>query len=250
MSASLAQLRSLVQRHGSSANSEDFGRLSTGLAELDRDLGGGVPRGGLTEILAPIGSGGGSLAMLLAASCTRQGYLAAWIDPSSSFDPSSAEALGVRTENLLWIRPPRPRALYESLDVVLEHGNFPLVLLDLGLLPELSFSTAHWARWSRRLRDQPVALVVLSSHPRAGSLGRTTLELMAPPEDASPSLPRSLLWEVRRNRQGPVGARSSAPLRPQRRRRWAEYSPEGLQKSAARRSPGADLLGPERNRRG
>jgi hypothetical protein len=69
-------------------------------------LGGGFPRGGLSEIAGPPSSGRTSLALALLAAATARGEVAALVDAADAFDPPSAEAAGVALARLLWVRPP------------------------------------------------------------------------------------------------------------------------------------------------
>jgi hypothetical protein len=74
-----------------------------GIASLD-EFTGGVPRGGLTEMVGPASSGRTSLMISLMASVTRRQEVCALIDVTDSFDPKSAQAAGVDLKRLLWVR--------------------------------------------------------------------------------------------------------------------------------------------------
>lgn len=74
-----------------------------GIALLDA-LTGGVPRGGLTELVGPASSGRSSVMLSLMASVTRRQEVCALIDVTDSFDPASGEAAGVDLDRLLWVR--------------------------------------------------------------------------------------------------------------------------------------------------
>jgi recombination protein RecA len=70
-------------------------RLPTGLAEIDRALGGGFPRGRVSEVVGPSCCGRTSLALALLARVTAQGELAVVVDPADGFDAASAARAGV-----------------------------------------------------------------------------------------------------------------------------------------------------------
>jgi hypothetical protein len=106
-------------------------RLATGLADVDRLLGGGFPRGCLSEITGAPGSGRTSLALTLATAATRAGEVAAWIDAADALDPTSLEAAGVDLGRLLWVRAPGARDALRCTERLLEAGGFALVVLDL-----------------------------------------------------------------------------------------------------------------------
>ncbi|MGB9204905.1 MAG: recombinase RecA, partial [Terriglobales bacterium] len=69
--------------------------LPTGIAEVDAMLGGGLPLGGVTEIIGPVCSGRSTLALSVLAGITGQGAAAAYVDVSDALDPFSAAAMGV-----------------------------------------------------------------------------------------------------------------------------------------------------------
>ena len=80
------------------------GVLSTGLAELDTTLGGGWPRGHVSEIVGPASSGRTRVLVSTLASATARGDVAAWIDTVDRGDPAGAAAAGVRLSHVLWVR--------------------------------------------------------------------------------------------------------------------------------------------------
>ena len=78
--------------------------LPTGLALLDERLGGGLPRGQMSEMVGPRSSGRTTMMCAALAAATRRGELVALVDPLDTFDPPSAAACGVALERLLWLR--------------------------------------------------------------------------------------------------------------------------------------------------
>jgi recombination protein RecA len=78
--------------------------LPTGIAEVDTMLGGGLPLGGVTEIIGPVCSGRSTLALSVLAGITGQDAAAAYVDVSDALDPFSAAAMGVDLGRLLWVR--------------------------------------------------------------------------------------------------------------------------------------------------
>ena len=67
-------------------------------------LGGGIPRGQITELVGKASSGCTSVALSLLAEATARQEIAAYIDASDCFDPPSAERAGVALDRLLWVR--------------------------------------------------------------------------------------------------------------------------------------------------
>ena len=78
--------------------------LPTGVAEVDALLEGGLPLGGVTEIVGPAYSGRSTLVFSFLAGLTRQGATSAYVDVSDAFDPLSATAMGIDLGRLLWVR--------------------------------------------------------------------------------------------------------------------------------------------------
>ena len=78
--------------------------LSTGIAEVDELLEGGLPLGSLTEITGPACSGRSTLVASILAGATQQGGSCAYVDAADAFDPLSAAAIGINLKRLLWIR--------------------------------------------------------------------------------------------------------------------------------------------------
>lgn len=193
---------------------------STGLPLLDARLGGGLPRGQLSEIVGPRSSGRTSVALALCAAATARGEVVALVDTCDRLDPESAAAAGVDLGRLLWIRGQdagsvshteagtpvgRPgwgarhalmaRALDQGLkafSLVLQAGNFGVVIWDLAdFTPEavarLPFAT--WRRVQRMVEGTDTACALLGAGPLARSAGGVTLEL-----GVGPGLAGGDLW--------------------------------------------------------
>jgi hypothetical protein len=167
---------------------------ATGLDLLDASLGGGFPRGQLSELVGPRSSGRTSLLMTMLAAATRRGELAAVVDALDAFDVESAAAAGVALDRLLWIRGhvvPNPgmcrdlnqRAMEQAikaLTLVLQAGNFGLVAFDVAEAPadawrRLPFTT--WLRLQRMVEGRPTICVLVGNEPMARSAAGLTLKL-------------------------------------------------------------------------
>lgn len=158
-------------------------RLATGLGAVDRLLGGGFPRGQLSEITGPLGSGRTSLAVALAAAATRAGEVVAWVDPPDALDPGSLEAAGVALERLLWVRPTRPGDVLRCTERLLLARGFALVVLDLqpgAATPAgLDARAGAWLRLARCAAASATALVLLGREPALGSGAALAVDLRA-----------------------------------------------------------------------
>jgi recombination protein RecA len=97
--------------------------LPTGIAALDRALAGGLPRGRLTEITGPLGSGKTSLVRHIVMQSDQR---IAYIDATRTLVPRD----WARRSTLFVVRPPEPQRGAWSADVLLRSGAFGLVVLD------------------------------------------------------------------------------------------------------------------------
>jgi hypothetical protein len=185
--------------------------IQTGVAQLDQQLGGGIPVGHFSEIVGPRSSGRTSLLVSLLATLTARGELVALIDTFDVFDAESADGAGVRLDHLLWVRgqactPAFPlmasrqtgadRAVERALkatNLVLQSGGFSLVALDLADAPvpalrRIPMNT--WMRLQRVIEGQPSAGIVVGAAPLSRSAGGVSILLSA----ASSGLPHGSWW--------------------------------------------------------
>ena len=139
--------------------------LPTGVAALDAVLvGGGLPRGRLTEILGPTGSGKTTLTRAVVESTVAAHGWVAYVDAQRTLDARDwvhlGDAVGV------WIIRPRDagRAAWCA-DVLLRSGAFALVVLDGA--PALTKSAA--VRLTRLARESNAVLVLLADRTGAAS---------------------------------------------------------------------------------
>src|SRR6185295_13049066 len=140
---------------------EPVRRLSTGIPALDSILGGGLPRGGLSEISGPVSSGRTALMGALLASATRQAEIAAVVDLPDTLHPESLERGGTDLHRLLWVRPPSVQASLKCTDLVVSAGGFGLVVLDLSDTPTRRLPLHVWPRLVRLAKQSHTAVVVL-----------------------------------------------------------------------------------------
>lgn len=132
------------------------GRLSTGCPEVDELLGGGVPRGRLSELISRGSAGATSLVQRLLSGVTTNENLAAWVDLADAFDPASASAAGVALHRLLWVRPPDLVAAFAATEILLKTGGFALVLLDVSRFRDLAKRISSGPRKARSRRGRGV----------------------------------------------------------------------------------------------
>ncbi len=107
-------------------------RLPTGYSQLDNLLGGGLPRGRITEIAGVPTSGMATLALRTVARAQAQGEMAIYIDPQQTFDPYYAARCGVIMDQLILIHPYNERQAWALLEEFAA-GDTGIVICDLPL---------------------------------------------------------------------------------------------------------------------
>jgi hypothetical protein len=169
VSAAAVLLARLGRRGGLRLGVEPLGarhRLPVGLADLDRALGGGLPRGRVTELVGPRSTGRTGLAARIAASATCAGETIAWVDPADALDPEALATAGVRLDRTLWVRPRVPGDALRAAEVLLGAGGFGLVVLDLDAAPRLPRGYA--LRLTRAAAATSSTLLLIAPAPVAG----------------------------------------------------------------------------------
>ncbi|HEX5972670.1 MAG TPA: ATPase domain-containing protein [Gemmatimonadaceae bacterium] len=137
--------------------------IPTGIAALDAVLpGGGLPRGRLTELAGPAGSGKTTIARAIVEATVADRGWVAYVDAQRTLDPRDWAHLG-DAEGVWMIRPHDATRAAWCADVLLRSGAFALVVLDGA--PALTRSNA--VRLTRLARDADGALLVLGD--RAGA---------------------------------------------------------------------------------
>ena len=186
--------RTLTSTLPSHPAGDELAIAATGLPGLDARLAGGFPRGQLSELIGPRSSGRTSLLRQALAAATWRGELVALVDALDAFDVESASAARIELDRLLWVRghvvtnPGMCRDLNQravdqaikALTLVLQAGNFGLVVLDVAEAPReairrLPFTT--WLRLQRMVEGTQTACVLVGTEPMARSSAGLTLRL-------------------------------------------------------------------------
>jgi len=153
--------------------------VASGIPEIDR-LTGGLPRGCLTEISGPVGSGRTSLFVSLLSALTNRKESCALVDGRDSFDPCGAEDAGVALERLLLVRCTNIEQALRATDLLLHGGGFGLVALDLSDLPVSSVRRVPlnvWFRFRRMVENTPTVFILLEQEPCAKTCASLVLRL-------------------------------------------------------------------------
>src|SRR6266550_5693733 len=171
MSGKLIDLRNLLSNRFPHAPKSVGTRLITGLAFFDQSVGGGLPKGAITELITPPRSAGSaSLVHAFIHGAYRDKYFVALIDGRDSFDPCALGNSILR--QLLWVRCTKALEAVKAADLLLRDGNFPLVILDLVLNPpeELrKIPQTTWYRLQRLVESVPTACLVLTRYEMVSS---------------------------------------------------------------------------------
>ncbi len=105
--------------------------IPTGSLALDIALGvGGVPRGRITEIYGPEGSGKTTIAQHMVAEAQKQGGVAAFIDMEHAMDPRYAEQCGVDIESLYISQPDTGEQALEIAEALVRSGAVDVIVID------------------------------------------------------------------------------------------------------------------------
>ncbi|KAI3447147.1 hypothetical protein Pfo_003812 [Paulownia fortunei] len=130
--------------------------VSTGSFALDVALGiGGLPKGRVVEIYGPEASGKTTLALHVIAEAQKQGGYCVFVDAEHALDPALAEAIGVKTENLLLSQPDCGEQALSLVDTLIRSGSVDVVVVDsvAALVPKSELDgemgDAHMAMQAR-----------------------------------------------------------------------------------------------------
>ncbi len=105
--------------------------IPTGSLAIDIALGvGGLPRGRVTEIYGPEGSGKTTIAQHVVAECQKMGGVAAFIDMEHALDPTYAENCGVDVENLYISQPDTGEQALEIAEALVRSGAVDVIVVD------------------------------------------------------------------------------------------------------------------------
>jgi hypothetical protein len=140
--------------------------IASGISEIDALVGGGLPRGAITEIFGHASSGRTSFMLSTLAAATNHEEVCALVDMNNTLDPESAGRATVNFDRLLWIRCDNNlEHAFKATDLLLQGGGFGIVMLDLG---DLSAKAARriisswWFRFRRVVENSPTALLVIT----------------------------------------------------------------------------------------
>ncbi|WP_153110757.1 recombinase RecA [Propionivibrio limicola] len=136
LAAALAQIekqfgKGSIMKMGEGSVENDLQVVSTGSLGLDIALGvGGLPRGRVVEIYGPESSGKTTLTLQVVAQMQKLGGTAAFIDAEHALDPTYAQKLGVKLDELLISQPDTGEQALEIADMLVRSGSVDVVVID------------------------------------------------------------------------------------------------------------------------
>lgn len=105
--------------------------IPTGILTVDLALGvGGIPKGRIIEIYGPEASGKTTLSLMTIAQIQREGGVAAFIDAEHALNPSWAQLLGVKLDDLLISQPDTGEQALEIAEALIRSAGVDLVVID------------------------------------------------------------------------------------------------------------------------
>ena len=167
VSSKIIELRKvLAERYPQQTGSHSL-CIPTGWAPLDSLLGGGLPKGAITQLLIPNISSGGAIVLheIIEAMQDVSQYVAL-IDGKDSFEPAADHPL------LLWIRCHNVLQALKATDLLLRDGNLSLVILDFKESPDKDLRKipgSAWYRFQRITEENGNTLLTVTRHPIVSS---------------------------------------------------------------------------------
>jgi recombination protein RecA len=123
--------RGAIMRLGEASQRLNVEAIPTGSLSLDIALGiGGIPRGRVTEIYGPESTGKSTVALSVMAQAQKTGGMAAYIDVEHAMDPSYAEAIGIKVDELLISQPDTGEQALEICEALVRSNAVDVVVVD------------------------------------------------------------------------------------------------------------------------
>ncbi|MEI7429688.1 MAG: recombinase RecA [Betaproteobacteria bacterium] len=120
-----------IMKMGEGSVVSDIQVVSTGSLGLDIALGiGGLPRGRVVEIYGPESSGKTTLTLQVIAEMQKLGGTAAFIDAEHALDPTYAQKLGVKMDELLISQPDTGEQALEIADMLVRSASVDVIVID------------------------------------------------------------------------------------------------------------------------
>jgi len=120
-----------IMKLSEAASQQHIPVVATGSVALDIALGvGGLPRGRVTEIFGPEGSGKTTLGQHIIAQAQQAGGRAAYIDVEHAMDPAYARTCGVNLDELYVAQPDTGEEALEICETLVRSGAIDVIVVD------------------------------------------------------------------------------------------------------------------------
>jgi len=120
-----------IMKLGESAAKLPVEVIPSGSLALDLALGvGGIPRGRVTEVFGPEGSGKTTLGQHVIAEAQKGGGMAAYIDVEHALDPTYAANCGINLDNLFISQPDTGEEALEITETLVRSGAIDVAVID------------------------------------------------------------------------------------------------------------------------
>ncbi|MEZ5277298.1 MAG: hypothetical protein R3F07_13025 [Opitutaceae bacterium] len=195
--ATVGQLRELLQQRFPRWEPAVVAGLATGIPGIDGPLGGGLPRGAVSEVVeARAGAGGQLMLTALLGAVRKKHRFLALVDAMDGFDPQSTEPDLLR--HLLWVRSGGVTPALRAADLLARDNNMAALVIDLRDAPDRELrriQSTVWFRFQRVVETTEMALVVMTPHALVSS-ARIRLQLDHPLSLAALDHPRRDLLTI------------------------------------------------------
>ena len=139
----------------------------TGWPPLDSLLGGGLPKGSITQLIVPHISAGGMIVLHeIIEAMHEHSQCVALIDGKNSFEPSTDYPL------LLWIRCHNAAQALKATDLILRDSNLPFSILDFKQNSDTELRKipgTTWYRFQRIIEENKSTLLAITRSPVVSS---------------------------------------------------------------------------------
>ena len=133
--------------------------IPTGVLPIDHLLGGGIPRGRVTELFGAYSTLKSYIALSTIAQAQKQGLACALVDTEHSFEPQWASSLGVDCDSLIYQTPETGEEAVDTIEAIIRMGAGLVVWDSIA-------ATLPQAEGSKRMSKeniQPARLAALMS---------------------------------------------------------------------------------------
>lgn len=121
----------LIRGSAQAAGAAAVPHISTGFPALDRALGsGGLPKGGICELVGPVTSGKTTIALKFLVQAQKGGGQVGYVDQALYFDPDYAHRCGVDLSRLLVGAPGGRSEALAMVEALVRNGGLSALIVD------------------------------------------------------------------------------------------------------------------------